>query len=64
VVPVVHTVKINSGFEQIGYAAGLRKLSNKALWVLVVVAAGFLIQLAVTTPGARSPAAGRSMRRN
>jgi peptidoglycan/LPS O-acetylase OafA/YrhL len=32
------------------YAAGLRKLSNKALWVLVVVAAGFLIHLAVTTP--------------
>jgi peptidoglycan/LPS O-acetylase OafA/YrhL len=32
------------------YAAGLRRLSNKALGVLVVVAAGFLIHLAVTTP--------------
>ena len=32
------------------YAAGLRKLSNKALGVLVVVAAGFLVHLAVTTP--------------
>jgi peptidoglycan/LPS O-acetylase OafA/YrhL len=32
------------------YAAGLRKLSNKALGVLVLVAAAFLIHLAVTTP--------------
>lgn len=32
------------------YAAGLRRLSNKALGVLVVVAAAFLMHLAVTTP--------------
>jgi peptidoglycan/LPS O-acetylase OafA/YrhL len=32
------------------YAIGLRKLSNKALGVLVLIAAAFLIHLAVTTP--------------
>ena len=32
------------------YAAGLRRLSNKGLGVLVLVAAAFLIHLAVTTP--------------
>jgi peptidoglycan/LPS O-acetylase OafA/YrhL len=32
------------------YAAGLRRLSNKALGVLVLVAAALLIHLAVTTP--------------
>jgi peptidoglycan/LPS O-acetylase OafA/YrhL len=32
------------------YAAGLRRLSNKALGVLVLIAAAFLLHLAVTTP--------------
>ena len=37
-------------FANLLYAVGLRKLSNKSLGVLVLIAAAFLIHLAVTTP--------------
>lgn len=34
----------------IGYASGLRRLSNRALGVLVILAAAFLVQVAVSSP--------------